>query len=76
MGVVQNKAEVACPGRPLKALEDDDMRGEGIGAVPTTLQAEMTPSGEKSCFVIVKKKPLAFWKSAESERSVFCLPSN
>ena len=45
---------MACPGRPLKALEDD-VRDEGVGAVPTTLQAEMMPSGKKSCFVIVKK---------------------
>ena len=45
---------MACPGRPLKALEDD-VRDKGVGAVPTTLQAEMMPSGENMCFVIVKK---------------------
>ena len=54
MGVAQNKAEVACSGRPLKALEDD-VRDEGVGAVPTALQAEMMPSEKKSCFFIAKK---------------------
>ena len=36
---------MVCTGRPLQALEDD-VRVEGVGAVPTTLQAEMMPSGE------------------------------
>ena len=34
---------MACPGWPLKALEDG-VRDEGVGAVPATLQAKMMPS--------------------------------
>ena len=41
-----NRAEVASPGWPLKAL-GDDVRDEGVGAVPTTLQADKMPSGKK-----------------------------
>ena len=45
---------MACTGRPLKALEDD-VRDEGVGAVPTTLQTEMMPSGEKNRALSSKK---------------------
>ena len=44
---------MACPGRPLKALEDD-MRDEGVGAVSTTLQAEMMPSGKNRVLSLSK----------------------
>ena len=54
----------------MQALEDD-VRVEGVGAVPTTLQAEMMPSGEKkSYFVIVKKRPLVFWSLAVRGQNV------
>ena len=44
----------ACTGRPLQAPEDG-VQVEGVGTVPTTLQAEIMSSGKKPCFVIVKK---------------------
>ena len=46
---------MACPGRPLKALEDD-VRDEGVGSVQTTLQAEMMPSGGKKCVLSLSKR--------------------
>ena len=49
-----NRAEVASPGRPLKALEND-VRDKGVGAVSTTLQAEMMPSGKKIVFCHCQK---------------------
>ena len=45
---------MACTGRPLQALEDD-VRVEGVGAVPTMLQAEMMPSGEKNRVLSLSK---------------------
>ena len=49
-----NRAEVTSPGGLLKALEDD-VRDEGVGAVPTTLQAEMMPSRKKRVLSLSKK---------------------
>ena len=60
---------MACAGRPLQALEDG-VRAKGVGAVPTTLQAEMMSSGEKIVFCHCQKKSLTFWSLAARGQNV------
>ena len=55
-------------GRPSKALEDD-VWDKGVGAVPTTLQAEIMPSG-KNRVLSLSKKSLVFWSSAARGQNV------
>ena len=69
-----NRAEVASSGWPLKALEDD-VQDEGVGAVPTTLQAEIMPSGKKLCLVIVTKKLGCSWIKCYIGQIYLILPS-
>ena len=59
---------MASPGRPLKALEDD-VPDEGVGAVPTTLQGEMMPSGKKIVFCHCQKRLAACGQNITSDKS-------
>ena len=50
---MNNKVEVASPGRSLKAPQDG-VRDKGVDAYLATLQAELMPWGKTLCFDIVK----------------------
>ena len=53
MDVTYNKAAITSIGRPLKTLQDD-VRDEGVGAGPTTLQAELMPWGKNRVLSLSK----------------------